>query len=147
MVSRGCPAGEQPIQAGCQVPGLLSRRARPSGRGAEDDDTDLPPLHIRVYGLCRQIPAGKVITYGSLARLAMCTPRMVGQVMKQTPDELGIPAHRVVAASGRIGGYGGTAQRNSAPVRLKAAMLVAEGVVFTDRGLIHPDCLLYTLPA
>jgi methylated-DNA-[protein]-cysteine S-methyltransferase len=53
--------------------------------------------------------------------------RVVGNIMKNCgrPD---IPAHRVVAAGGRLGGYGGDEG-------LKRALLVAEGVVVRNRRI------------
>ena len=73
--------------------------------------------------MVRRIPAGRVATYGEIARLAgkPRAARAVGNVMKgcNRPD---VPCHRVIAAGGRLGGYGG----NEA---IKRALLAAEGVV------------------
>jgi O-6-methylguanine DNA methyltransferase len=78
----------------------------------------------RVLSVVRRIPPGRVATYGDVARMAgrPRAARAVGNIMKglSRPD---IPAHRVVAAGGRLGGYGG----NEA---LKRALLQAEGVAF-----------------
>lgn len=57
-----------------------------------------------VYQVVREIPAGKVSTYGAIAALLgvpQCS-RMVGRVLKQVPKELALPCHRVVNASGRL---------------------------------------------
>lgn len=57
-----------------------------------------------VYQLVREIPAGKVSTYGNIAALLgmpQCS-RMVGRALKQVPDEVSVPCHRVVNASGRL---------------------------------------------
>jgi len=76
----------------------------------------------RVLSLVRRIPAGRVATYGDIARMAghPGAARAVGNVMRtaKRPD---VPYHRVIAAGGRIGGYGGREV-------LKRALLVAEGV-------------------
>jgi O-6-methylguanine DNA methyltransferase len=69
-----------------------------------------------------RIPPGRVATYGDVARLAgrPGAARAVGNIMRAaTAPQL--PYHRVIAAGGRLGGYGG---RES----FKAALLVAEGV-------------------
>jgi len=70
----------------------------------------------------RRIPAGRVSTYGDIAALAgrPRAARAVGTLMRTLglPD---LPYHRVIAAGGRVGGYGG------APA-LKRALLRAEGV-------------------
>ena len=76
----------------------------------------------RVLSAVRRIPPGRVATYGDVARRAgrPGAARAVGNIMR-TADAPGVPYHRVVAANGRVGGYGG------AP-GLKASLLAAEGV-------------------
>ena len=80
----------------------------------------------RVLSVVRQIPPGRVATYGDIARLAgrPRAARAVGNVMKGCgrPD---VPCHRVVAAGGRIGGYGGNEV-------LKRGLLQAEGVFVSE---------------
>lgn len=77
----------------------------------------------RVLTIVRRIPPGRVATYGEVAALAghPGAARAVGTIMRTSrrPD---VPYHRVIAAGGRLGGYGG----NEA---LKRALLVAEGVI------------------
>jgi O-6-methylguanine DNA methyltransferase len=81
------------------------------------------PFASRVLNLVRRIPPGRVATYGDIARLAghPGAARAVGNIMRTSkrPD---VPYHRVIAAGGRLGGYGGREA-------LKRALLVAEGVV------------------
>ena len=76
----------------------------------------------RVLALVRQIPPGRVVTYGDLARLAgrPGAARAVGTLMR-TARLPGLPYHRVIAAGGRLGGYGGQEG-------LKQALLRQEGV-------------------
>ena len=75
----------------------------------------------RVFAVVRRIPPGRVATYGDVAALAGRPRawRAVGNVMQgcNRPD---VPCHRVIAAGGRLGGYGGNEI-------LKRALLVAEG--------------------
>jgi methylated-DNA-protein-cysteine methyltransferase related protein len=61
----------------------------------------------RVYDIAKQIPEGKVATYGQLARLAGSSgaARAVGMCMKCNPDMKLIPCHRVVASNGKLTGY------------------------------------------
>jgi methylated-DNA-protein-cysteine methyltransferase-like protein len=57
-----------------------------------------------VYRLVRQIPRGRVLTYGALAK-AIRLPggaRSVGRAMAATPAGKGIPWHRVVGERGKI---------------------------------------------
>ena len=81
----------------------------------------------RVLMTVRRIPPGRVASYGEIAALAgrPRAARAVGNIMKgcNRPD---VPCHRVIAAGGRLGGYGGTES-------LKRALLAAEGVVVTGR--------------
>ena len=57
-----------------------------------------------VYKFVKQIPRGRVITYGALAR-ALRLPggaRTAGRAMAATPSGKGIPWHRVVGARGKL---------------------------------------------
>jgi O-6-methylguanine DNA methyltransferase len=77
----------------------------------------------RVLSIVRRIPPGRVATYGDIARKAgrPRAARAVGNIMRGCgrPD---VPAHRVIAAGGRLGGYGGREM-------MKRALLSAEGIV------------------
>jgi methylated-DNA-[protein]-cysteine S-methyltransferase len=83
----------------------------------------------RVLQAVSRIPAGRVATYGDIARLAgrPGAARAVGTLMR-TSKRPGLPYHRVVAAGGALGGYGGHAE-------MKAALLAAEGLM-VRRGRI-----------
>jgi methylated-DNA-[protein]-cysteine S-methyltransferase len=79
----------------------------------------------RVMSAVRRIPPGRVSTYGDVAEAAG-TPRAwraVGNIMRNC-SRSDVPCHRVVAAGGQLGGYGG----NTA---MKRALLQAEGLVFS----------------
>ena len=57
-----------------------------------------------VYQLVQQIPRGRVLTYGALAK-ALRLPggaRTAGRAMASTPSGHGIPWHRVVGERGKI---------------------------------------------
>lgn len=82
----------------------------------------------QVYELVAQIPPGKVVSYGQIARL-LGNPRgarRVGWAMGRCPDNL--PWQRVVMADGSIAGG------PSALVR--RVMLEAEGVSFLPSGRV-----------
>ncbi len=85
--------------------------------------TPFPEFSNRVLVVVRQIPNGRVSTYGDVARFAGSprAARAVGNIMRgcARPD---VPCHRVIAAGGRLGGYGGNGT-------LKRSLLVAEGVI------------------
>jgi methylated-DNA-[protein]-cysteine S-methyltransferase len=57
-----------------------------------------------------QVPFGGTVGYGELALLAGRTlgaSRLVGTVMGSNPVAIVVPCHRVIAADGGIGGFGG----------------------------------------
>jgi methylated-DNA-protein-cysteine methyltransferase related protein len=84
----------------------------------------------RVYRLVKQIPRGRVTTYGAIAK-ALREPggaRVVGYAMAATPSGRGIPWHRVVSAGGKI--------RMPEPHASKQhRLLETEGVVLGLRSL------------
>ncbi len=88
------------------------------------------PFADRVLRLLTRIPPGRVLTYGDLARLAgrPGAGRAVGNIMRAA-DRPGLPYHRVVAAAGRVGGYGGVPG-------LKAALLRAEGLAIRGNRIV-----------
>jgi O-6-methylguanine DNA methyltransferase len=84
-----------------------------------------------VLNVVRRIPVGRVTTYGSVARLAgkPRAARAVGNIMR-TARTPGLPYHRVIAAGGGLGGYGGN-------LALKRSLLIAEGLTVTARRVKH----------
>lgn len=65
------------------------------------------PFQVAVWRALLRIPAGATTTYAALAR-AIARPgaaRAVGQAVGANPVALLIPCHRVIQASGAIGGY------------------------------------------
>jgi methylated-DNA-protein-cysteine methyltransferase-like protein len=57
-----------------------------------------------VYRLVQQIPRGRVLTYGALAKALRLRggARSAGRAMAATPSGKGIPWHRVVGDRGKI---------------------------------------------
>jgi methylated-DNA-protein-cysteine methyltransferase related protein len=57
-----------------------------------------------VYRLVKQIPRGRVITYGALAKVLHLRggARTAGRAMAATPSGKGIPWHRVVGERGKL---------------------------------------------
>jgi O-6-methylguanine DNA methyltransferase len=87
----------------------------------------------RVLSIVRRIPPGRVATYGDVAELAgrPGAARAVGNIMRDSGAR-DLPAHRVVAAAGRLGGYGGN-------TGLKRSLLQAEGVVVRGTRIMDFD--------
>ena len=81
------------------------------------------PFQLMVWSALRKIPLGKVATYAEVARKIgkPRAARAVGQACGSNQVVLFVPCHRVVAAQGKLGGFGGG-------LRLKEALLRHEGV-------------------
>jgi methylated-DNA-[protein]-cysteine S-methyltransferase len=91
---------------------LAERAARQLERYREDPDArfDLPlhvegtPFQRRLWHALCEIPRGKTLTYGELARRLGGEARAVGQACGDNRLPIVIPCHRVIAANG-IGGF------------------------------------------
>jgi methylated-DNA-[protein]-cysteine S-methyltransferase len=66
-----------------------------------------PDFERRIYERLREVPTGATVTYGELARRAGApgAARAVGMAMGRNPIPIIIPCHRVLASSGRSGGF------------------------------------------
>lgn len=98
------------------------------------DDAKLDGFDRRVYAAARTIPPGRVVTYAALAERVggMASARAVGQSLGRNPFPLVVPCHRVVAASGKLGGFsapGGTATKRRL-LTLEDARLDGHGDLF-----------------
>jgi len=83
----------------------------------------------RVRSAVRRIPPGRVATYGDVAAAAgrPRAARAVGNIMRSCHDST-IPCHRVIAAGGKLGGFG-------RDLFAKRALLLAEGVVVAGQRI------------
>lgn len=81
----------------------------------------------KVYKLVTSIPKGKVATYGQVAKLVGSpnASRAVGMAMRNNPNPIIMPCHRVVASDGKLIGY---SYKNG--VVTKKEILLEEGVKF-----------------
>ncbi|MBN1401468.1 MAG: methylated-DNA--[protein]-cysteine S-methyltransferase [Anaerolineae bacterium] len=81
-------------------------------------------IFARVYAVVEQIPYGRVVTYGQIARhLGMPSgARTVGWALRACPE--GLPWHRVVNAQGGV-----SARGRDAGTSVQRALLEEEGVL------------------
>lgn len=86
------------------------------------------PFERRVYAVTAAVPRGRVTTYAAVAQVLASSPRAVGQALKRNPFAPTVPCHRVVAASGLLGGFSGEWGAGSACVQRKRRLLAEEGV-------------------
>jgi len=90
-------------------------------------DFDLPlslrgtDFQRRVWQALQTIPFGQTISYAELAQRVGIPkgPRAVGQANGANPVSIIVPCHRVIAADGTLGGYGGGLDRKRALLDLE----------------------------
>src|SRR5438045_9205209 len=82
----------------------------------------------RIYRLVSRIPAGCVLSYGEIGRIAGTGPRQVAAAMRDCPA--GLPWHRVVGAGGKIRTPGEYAW-------IQRERLIAEGIRFRGLGFSY----------
>jgi len=98
------------------------------------------------YNLVRQIPPGKISTYGAVAKALgdVIASRAVGRMMNQNPDANTMPCYKIVHSDGRLGGFG--LGINDKIRRLKNDNILVkdgkivdfENVLFTDFKTTYP---------
>lgn len=101
--------GSPPPDVGAAIAAI---RALLAGERRRLDEIVLDPAGIgafeaRVYAQARRVAPGETLTYGALAAM-LGDPglaRAVGQALGRNPWPIVIPCHRIVAASGRTGGF------------------------------------------
>lgn len=71
------------------------------------DNEGVPEFNARAYAIVRRVKPGETITYGEIAeRLGdKLLARAVGQAMGENRCPIVMPCHRVLAASGKSGGF------------------------------------------
>lgn len=135
MIARGdC----RKIQRGCKkssaawytIPVLYRKKDR--GNFMEEKNS-----YQKIYDVVKQIPKGRVATYGQVAALAgnRRWARVVGYALHVNPDPEGIPCYRVVNREGRLSdafAFGG--------VNRQKVLLEAEGIPVVDN---HVDLRQY----
>lgn len=94
----------------------------------------------RVYEVVRQVPHGRVTSYGAIARYlgTARSARVVGWAMNQSHGLEDVPAHRVVNRMGLLTGkhhFGGT--------RLMEQLLENEGVRVSENRVVDFEALFW----
>lgn len=94
----------------------------------------------RVYAIARQIPYGKVTTYGAIAKTlgAARSARMVGWAMNAAHNLDDVPAHRVVNRKGLLTGkhhFGGT--------NLMQQLLENEGIEVVENQIMEFETVFW----
>jgi methylated-DNA-protein-cysteine methyltransferase-like protein len=88
-------------------------------------------IQQQIYDVVRLIPAGKVASYGQIARIVGLgiSAQMVGFALAGLKEGADVPWQRVINAQGKISlpGMGGAIQKN---------LLLEEGIEFDEKGRI-----------
>lgn len=60
-------------------------------------------VYAQIYAMVRRVPAGRVATYGQIAKLVGgCSARQVGYALAALPDGTDVPWQRIINGGGRI---------------------------------------------
>jgi len=94
------------------------------------------PFQHEVWHALRTIPLGETISYAELARRVgrPTAFRAVGAANGQNPVGVVVPCHRVIAADGTLGGYGGGLDRKRWLLAHEGALPEAEARAALPRG-------------
>lgn len=114
------------------------------GNAVKNRPQDDPSYRERAYELVLRIPAGRVMSYGLVARVLGVgyDARAIGNIMYATPDDgRQIPWHRVINAQG-----GCSTSAVTTPPDLQQRLLEAEGIKFSDKNRCDLDQYLWTPP-
>lgn len=97
-----------------------------------------------VWDIVRQIPEGRVSTYGQIASMIPPTdytdpdqmkrlaPRWVGTAMRKTPKGTSVPWQRVINSQGKISFPAGSPQAEE-----QQQLLELEGIAFDNKGKVN----------
>ncbi len=95
-------------------------------------------LYKRVYEYVKNIPEGKVTTYGKIAKdLEINSPRIVGRILHYNSEPQHVPCHRVVFADGSLTesfAFGGSKEQRF--------RLETEGIKFNSKNKVTPECFI-----
>ena len=89
---------------------------------------DIDQIKQTIYDIVVCIPEGCVTTYSDVARFAGMPnhARVVGKILRETPQDLAIPCHRVVGSGGRLASQPSDQRK----------LLEEEGVPFLKSGRV-----------
>ena len=134
-VTSGGPARDHLHAAIPVIEAAFAGHRTDANRIAFDLD-DRPAFDRRVLRVVRRLAWGETASYSEIARQigAPRAARAVGGALGRNPIALVIPCHRVIAADGTLGGYGGPEGDRDAHLDRKQSLLLREGVIVARRG-------------
>jgi methylated-DNA-protein-cysteine methyltransferase-like protein len=95
----------------------------------------------KVYCVARQIPFGRVTSYGAIAKVlgSAQSARMVGWAMNASHNLEDVPAHRVVNRLGLL-----TGKHHFDGTTLMQQLLESEGIIVVNNQIIDFDKVFWT---
>ncbi|MCK5076495.1 MAG: MGMT family protein [Calditrichia bacterium] len=95
--------------------------------------TTTPNTYSRIYRIVKQIPKGKVATYGQIAALTGIPggARQVGYALHNLKDNNDVPWYRVINSKGQISQLPDPLSKS-----IQHQLLLSEGIKFSDKGVI-----------
>lgn len=105
--------------------------------------TNPPNFFEQVYEVVREIPYGKVTTYGAIAKAigAPRSARMVGYAMNASHLDDSVPAHRVVNRLGMLSG-----KHHFEGTNLMQQLLESEGITVVNNQIQNFKDILWIPP-
>lgn len=102
--------------------------------------SQLSETYQLIFNLVKQIPVGKVTTYGIIAKLVGtgCSPRQIGYALNKASLGGNVPAHRVVNRNGLL-----TGRHQFATPTLMQELLEAEGLKILDNQVCDFEAHLW----
>lgn len=118
-----------------------SKRADMSTQLIRIEDSNLTPFRKQTLSLLCQIPPGRYSTYQAMSDHITATShktcaRAVGNAMRNNPFAPEVPCHRILAADGTLGGFGGHWGEQGKFASKKHELLKEEGVRFDSKGKV-----------
>ncbi|KAF2764345.1 DNA binding methylated-DNA--cysteine S-methyltransferase [Teratosphaeria nubilosa] len=103
--------------------------------------SDLTAFRKQTLILLCQVPRGRYSTYQALSDYITTSShktcaRAVGNAMRNNPFAPEVPCHRILAADGTLGGFGGHWGESGKFASKKHELLYEEGVRFDSKGKV-----------
>ena len=90
-------------------------------------------LFSNILNIVKQIPKGKVATYGQIATIAGTqNPRLVGYALASSKEGTDIPWFRVINSQGKI-----SFPEDSDGFKIQYSLLQNEGIIFDAKNYIN----------
>ncbi len=114
-----------------------------AGPGDAEEEATAPGLQERIHQVARQIPPGRVGTYGQVALVAGAnSARLVGRAMATLPAGSDVPWHRVINSQGKI-----SIRRHGGADPEQKRRLRAEGVRLDRQGRVDLPAVAWSGPS